>query len=82
MKIIADGRTRYNLRKLITSAPMEGTTKLSLIDLRALKLNNRHRASNAIGRNSLSSLFSMGQRILRILPDNALGQRDISVKFI
>ncbi len=67
---MVDGSTSHNLRKLITSAPMFGTTRLSLIDRNDPKLNNIHIIINPSGRNSLISERSIGQNmslILRVL---------------
>lgn len=63
----ATGSTNHSFKKLITSAPIDGTTKLSLIDRRALKLKSIQNIKHAIGKNTLSSSLSIGQIILRKL---------------
>ena len=63
MKIIVDGRTSQSFKKLITSAPIFGTTRLSLIERSAPKLNNTQSIINANGANNLISDLSIGQKI-------------------
>jgi len=69
VKIIVEGSTNQSFRKLITSAPILGTTRPSLIDLSAPKLNSTHIIINAMGMKSLVSERSIGQKIFRSLEE-------------
>jgi hypothetical protein len=60
---MVEGSTNHSFKKLITSAPIFGTTKLSLIDRKAPKLNNIHNIKKDIGINNFNSERSIGQRI-------------------
>ena len=61
MKATVDGRTNHSFKKLIASAPIFGTTRLSLIERRAQKLNKTHSIISAKGKNNLASDFLIGQ---------------------
>jgi hypothetical protein len=60
---MVEGSTNHSFKKLITSAPIFGTTKLSLIERNAPKLNNMHNIKKDIGINNFNSERSIGQRI-------------------
>ena len=63
VKITVDGNTNHSFKKLITSAPIFGTTRLSLIDLSVPKLKSRHIIIIDIGTKSLTSEDFIGQKI-------------------
>jgi len=63
VNITVDGNTNHNFKKLIASAPIFGTTKLSFIDRNDPKLNSMHNIINAMGIKSFISERSMGQKI-------------------
>ena len=63
VNIIVEGKTNQSFKKLILSAPMLGTIKLSLIDLRVPKLKSMHSIINAIGTKSFISERLIGQKI-------------------
>ena len=64
--MIVEGRTNHNFRKLMTSAPIFGTTKLSLIERREPKLKSMQSIINPSGKNNFNSLRLIGQIISKI----------------
>lgn len=59
----AHGITNQSFKKLITSAPRVGIIRLSLRNIKRPKFARKQNIISAMGRNTRSSFFSIGQRI-------------------